>query len=499
MSDAVWYRSLYWRIASGFVALLAALLVIQAGVFLWLTVVVGRSSLGPAQLAAEVSTEVSTALERDPALDIAEHLRDKFGRLYQPFLVVMHDGRTASNRADYLPPGFGRSIAFPRNRRVSEPGSGARPPDPESPQQRGSSRGEGGRGGPGRLRAEIAPIHVGGTEVGLVAVPGNPPPTSMVLAQFGPTLALAAVLLLVAGSAVMALLIFRPAHNRLRMLEQAATALGEGRADVRAAESGGDEVTSLARTFNRMADDLSAREAELMASDRARRQLLADVSHELMTPLAAIRGYTETLAMPDLKLDPPTRLRSLHIVGHETEKLETLIGDLLDLARLEGGGGTLMVERVPARDLFTRVTDRHGTAIRDRHINVELSIEPPDLKIEGDANRLEQALQNLAANALRHTPEGGRLSLSASRRGDSVVISVRDSGPGVPAEHLPRIFDRFYKVDASRTAVTTTTGSGLGLSIVKAIAERHHGSVTASNAPEGGAIFEIVLPARVES
>jgi signal transduction histidine kinase len=121
------------------------------------------------------------------------------------------------------------------------------------------------------------------------------------------------------------------------------------------------------------------------------------------------------------------------------------------------------------------------------------------LKIEGDANRLEQALQNLAANALRHTPEGGRLSLSASRRGDSVVISVRDSGPGVPAEHLPRIFDRFYKVDASRTAVTTTTGSGLGLSIVKAIAERHHGSVTASNAPEGGAIFEIVLPARVES
>ena len=495
MSDAVWYRSLYWRIAIGFVALLAALLVIQVGVFLWLTVVVGRSSLGPAQLAAEVAGELATALEHDPSLDVSEHLRDKFGRLYQPFLVVMHDGRTASNRADYLPPGFGRSIAFARNRRVPEPGSGARPADAESAQQRPPSRGD-GRGGPGRPRAEIAPIHVGGVEVGIVAVPGNPPPTSMVLAQFGPTLGLAAVLLLVAGSAVMALLIFRPAHNRLRMLEQAATALGEGRTDVRAAESGGDEVTSLARTFNRMADDLSAREAALMASDGARRQLLADVSHELMTPLAAIRGYTETLAMPDLKLDPATRQRYLNIVGHETEKLETLIGELLDLARLEGGGGALLVERVPARDLFTRITDRHGPAIRDRHIDVSISIEPPNLLIDGDANRLEQALQNLAANALRHTPEGGRLALSASRRGDSVVISVRDSGPGVPTEHLPRIFDRFYKVDASRTAGTMPTGSGLGLSIVKAIAERHHGTVTAADAPEGGAIFEIVLPAR---
>jgi signal transduction histidine kinase len=274
--------------------------------------------------------------------------------------------------------------------------------------------------------------------------------------------------------------------------------LGEGRTDVRAAETGGDEVTSLARTFNRMADDLSAREAALIASDQARRQLLADVSHELMTPLAAIRGYTETLAMPDLKLDSDTRLRYLNIVGHETEKLEALIGDLLDLARLEGGGGTLNVERVPARDLFTRVTDRHGPAIRDRRIDVSVSIEPPDLLIEGDANRIEQALQNLAANALRHTPEGGRLVLSAHKRGDSVVLAVRDSGPGVPLEHLPRIFDRFYKADASRTAGATPTRSGLGLSIVRAIAERHHGTVTAANAPEGGAVFEIVLPARAE-
>jgi two-component system, OmpR family, sensor histidine kinase BaeS len=116
-------------------------------------------------------------------------------------------------------------------------------------------------------------------------------------------------------------------------------------------------------------------------------------------------------------------------------------------------------------------------------------------KIRGDAGRLEQALQNLAANAIRHTPSGGRVSLAASAEGEGVLIVVRDTGPGIPEEHLPRVFDRFYKVDASRSGTAVPSGSGLGLSIVRAIIERHGGSVTARNAPEGGAVFELRLPA----
>ena len=112
----------------------------------------------------------------------------------------------------------------------------------------------------------------------------------------------------------------------------------------------------------------------------------------------------------------------------------------------------------------------------------------------GDAGRLEQALQNLAANAIRHTPEGGRIELRSEPAGERVRISVRDSGPGIPPEHLPRVFDRFYKVDASRTG-QSATGSGLGLSIVKAIVERHGGEVSAANADGGGAVFELLLPA----
>jgi signal transduction histidine kinase len=293
------------------------------------------------------------------------------------------------------------------------------------------------------------------------------------------------------------MLIFGPAHRRLRTLEQAARALGEGRTDVRAEETGGDEVSSLAHAFNGMANDLSARAAALAASDRARRQLLADVSHELMTPLAAIRGYTETLSMPELPIDAATKQRYLGIIGDETMKLEGLIGDLLDLARLEGGGGSMTIEEVPVRELFSRIADRHGPTLSARNITLERNVRPADLTVEADAQKLEQALQNLAANAIRHTPDGGKLTLAAeiveTADGFAAVFTVKDNGPGIPPEHLPHIFERFYKADAARTA-SSMSGSGLGLSIVQAIVARHGGTVTAANAPDAGAVFEIRIP-----
>lgn len=326
-------------------------------------------------------------------------------------------------------------------------------------------------------------------------MPGGPPPVSIMLREIGPTLTWLGLGLLGLGATVTALLIFRPAHKRLRALEQAARALGEGRTDVRALEGGGDEVSSLARTFNRMAADLASRATALAEADRTRRQLLADVSHELMTPLTAIRGYTETLAMPDVPLDAAARQRYLGIVEQETHKLEAIIGDLLDIARLEGGGDTLTLEAVPVAHLFGRVGDRHEPAMRERHIAMDLDIAPDTPYVHGDASRLEQALQNLAANAIRHTPEGGHVTLRAEPADRGVLITVRDTGPGIPPEHLPRIFDRFYKVDAARAGTSVPSGSGLGLSIVQAIVNRHGGRVSAANAPGGGAVFEVWLPA----
>ena len=174
------------------------------------------------------------------------------------------------------------------------------------------------------------------------------------------------LILLAIGASSAALLIFSPAHRRLRTLEQAARALGEGRTDVRAVEGGGDEVSTLAHAFNRMADDLGTRADALAASDRARRQLLADVSHELMTPLAGDARLPRDAGDAGAQPRRRTRGRYLGIIGDETQQLERIIGDLLDLARLEGGGGSLTFEDVPVEELFSRVTDRHEPDIRDR-------------------------------------------------------------------------------------------------------------------------------------
>jgi two-component system sensor histidine kinase BaeS len=128
-------------------------------------------------------------------------------------------------------------------------------------------------------------------------------------------------------------------------------------------------------------------------------------------------------------------------------------------------------------------------------VTLQATTEAGTPLIWGDADRLEQALQNVAANAIRHTPEGGTVTLRAERSDEFVRISVSDSGSGITPEHLPHIFDRFYKADASRAGTSVRSGSGLGLSIVRAIVHRHGGAVSAGNRPDGGAIFTLLLPA----
>ena len=481
MPERIWYRSLYWRIALGYIALLAVLLVAEMGVVLQLSNRMwGRAVRTPAQLANMVAQDLSRQLRESPEFDVDSYLKQHYGTGYQPFEVALAGerrlSRVFSNHYSALPPNFGRDA----RRRLAGF-------DPEA--------GRTDSFGQHFHLAEYADIVVDGVRVGVVAVPREPPPFTVGVREMAPTLAWVGIGLLGIGAAVGALLIFRPVRQRLRRLEDAARALGEGRTDVRANEAGGDEVSALSATFNRMADDLQARAAALEESDRVRRQLLADVSHELMTPLSAIRGYVETLSMPEVTLDDETRGRYLDVAKEETYKLERIIGDLLDLARLEGGGDTLEFDAVLVDDLFRRVSDRHRPILADRGVTLNTTAAAGTPLIWGDADRLEQALQNVAANAIRHTPEGGTVTLRAQRSDDYVQITVSDMGPGIDPEHLPHIFDRFYKADASRAGTPIRSGSGLGLSIVRAIVHRHGGEISAANQPGGGAVFTLLLPA----
>jgi len=220
--------------------------------------------------------------------------------------------------------------------------------------------------------------------------------------------------------------------------------------------------------------------------------LLADVSHELMTPLTAVRGYQERLAADPVIASSPALSRSIAVIGDETQRVERIVGDLLDLAKLEGGADALDRQDVSVEGLFGRVAARHAPQAAAKALSVSTALAPGAEIAYGDRFRLEQALQNLAANAIRHAPNGGRVDLRAELRGGGVALTVADNGPGIAPEHVAFVFDRFYKADPARSS--DSSGSGLGLSIVRAIVERHGGSVNVSSEPGAATVFTVWLP-----
>ena len=511
-----WYRSLYWRIAVGIVAFLAAMLVVQAMLFVWTVSRSGRTLPGqsPVRLGIAVAMDLGSVLERDPQTDLVRYLHEQYGQYTHPFFIMMADGRVISSGGQTIPEsllGTARArLQRPARREGDAPfgpfGRRDRFQNPDRLERDRAILAERELTGPRFVRP--VPIVVHGEVAGVVVVPPQAP-FGFLLGRFAPMLAFVAAGVLVLGTVLATVLIFGPARRRLRDLESAARSLGAGDLSARAPDRGGDEIAAVASAFNAMAADLSARAEALAASDRVRRQLLADVSHELTTPVTAMRGYLETLMMPEIEIDEPTRARYLSIIGDETARLEHIIGDLLDLARLEGGGGALTVTEVPVAQLFARVAARHERAAAASGVTFESAIAPDAETVSGDRDRLEQALQNLAANALRYAPAGSVIRVSARRDRDvatlrssgsgdvmgsrhrTVVLSVEDAGPGIAPEHLPYVFDRFYKADAARRGMAG--GSGLGLSIVKAIAQKHGGGISVSSRP-GRTIFELTIP-----
>lgn len=269
----------------------------------------------------------------------------------------------------------------------------------------------------------------------------------------------------------------------VQAMSQASLRIAEGHYDERVPVRGSDELAQLASRFNRMAERLDQVET-------LRRRLIGDVSHELRTPLTAIQGSMEGLMDGVLPATNET-FQQLHA---EADRLNRLVDDLQELSRVEARAYTLDRRPVDLGPLVRLVTGRLAPQAAAGRVSLSSQIPadlPPAL---ADEDRLVQVLTNLTANALQYTPPGGTVTIAAQHVDAEVQVSVRDTGIGIPAEHLSHVFDRFYRVDKSRSR-QAGGGSGIGLTIARALVEAHGGRIWAESAGEGkGSVFTFTLP-----
>jgi signal transduction histidine kinase len=282
-------------------------------------------------------------------------------------------------------------------------------------------------------------------------------------------------------SLILGTIIFYQITRPLSHMRRASQALTAGETNVQVPVRSQDELGKVAEAFNQMATKISQQE-------QLRQQMVADVAHELRTPLTVMKANLE--GMLDGLLEPtPAELGELH---EEVQRLSRLIDDLRLLSLADSGQLTLVLEEVDVRQVMARVVALL-LPLADEH-EVTLVDDAPErpLIITADTDRIQQALTNLVANGVRHTPKGGRVRVTAVHEKQTIHLSVIDSGPGIPPDDLAYVFNRFWRSDKSRSR--HSGGSGLGLAIVKQIAELHHGYVTAVSPNNTGAIFTISLP-----
>src|SRR5581483_5849812 len=287
--------------------------------------------------------------------------------------------------------------------------------------------------------------------------------------------------LALAVAALVALVLARAFLQPLKRVAQATHRLAAGNYDTRVTVQSRDELGRLAEDFNRLAESLERNEA-------LRRRFMADVSHELRTPLAVLSGELEAL---EDGVRPLTR-ESLASLRNEVSALGKLVNDLNQLALADSGALAYRKQTLDVVPLVSQALDSHRDRLAERALAVETAWNGA-APVFGDADRLRQLFRNLLENSVRYTDPGGRVRVAARRDGERVVVEFDDSAPGVPPDALPQLFERFYRVDASRSRANG--GSGLGLAICRSIAAAHGGDIAAAPSPLGGLRVSVSLPA----
>ena len=263
------------------------------------------------------------------------------------------------------------------------------------------------------------------------------------------------------------------------------------------ARADGDEIDRLMIAFRDMAQQINTQVETLKNTDHLRRELVANVSHDLRTPLATLHGYIETLLLKDDKLDAQQRREYLQIAILHCTRLNTLVSELFELARLDAQETKLNREPFSLPELVQDTVQKFQLSAREKQVTLVAHFEQALPFVSADIGLVMRVLENLIENALRYTPRDGMIELVLSSALRGVTVQVRDSGCGIPADELPRIFDRFYQLDKSRNL--NPGSSGLGLAIAKRILDLHGGSIAVSSAVNEGTRFTFDLPAHYAS
>lgn len=301
------------------------------------------------------------------------------------------------------------------------------------------------------------------------------------LAAVTRSLAMAGVGVALVG-AVLGWLLARSISRPLRAMSQAAGRMAQGDYTARVADIGTDEVGALGRTLNQMAEGMAGVES-------TRRALVADVSHELRTPLTVIQGYLEGLRSGAIA-DRQSAERAFDAMYGETRRLLRLVKDLHYLSVLDGGLGEVDRRPTDVRELLTETLARYAPAAEARGVRLAAAVADGMPLVALDAERMAQVVVNLVDNALRHTPAGGSITVSAALEAGDLVLAVTDTGEGIAPEHLPHIFERFYRADRHRSR-TGEGGAGIGLSIVRGVVEALGGTVEAESEVGRGTRFTV--------
>lgn len=283
----------------------------------------------------------------------------------------------------------------------------------------------------------------------------------------------------------LSVLIARSVARPLQHISRAARRLAGGDTRQRVPVQGPREVKALAASFNEMV-------TRVAISQQAQRDFLANVSHDLRTPLTSIQGFSQAI-MEGVAADPESAQRAAQIIHDEAARLHRMVEDLLDMARIEAGRLDMLRHAVQIGGLLQAVGDSLSVRAQEQGLMFERDI-PPDLpRIAGDGDRLAQVFTNLLDNAIKHTPAGGTVCLSAETDPGGVLVTIRDTGEGIPPEDLSRVFERFYQVDKSRQR-RQRSGAGLGLAITRQIVEAHGGIIQVASKIGEGTAFTVRLP-----